>query len=227
MKKILILLFTLISFSAFSQDDIIIPERPGYCYGSMIIPTPYFQTDYGLGHTGNEFTNYVQFRKAINKRFEVKMGGLFIGKEFIGVGAGTKFSIIEENKTRPAVSGLFMVDLYNDVIVGASYAPSLRLIGQKNLWDNWIFVGNVGAGYFSRDNTMKYIYGLNVAYLAGKFTPDIECYREIDENFYGYTGISYLIINSLSVDGGVYYNLSNQCDFSRAEIGVSWRFKTR
>ena len=228
MKTILIALFTLLSFSVFSQDEnpIIVPDRPGNCTGAMIVPKQYFQVEYGIGYS-DEVTNIVQFREAINKRFEIKMTGSFYGNDLVGVGVGTKFGILQETTNLPYISGLATIDFYNDFTIGASYAPSLVLILQKNLCENWILTGNVGTVYLSGEDKSHIGYGLNVGYMFEKVTPIVEYYRAYDRTQYGFAGLSYTLLDNLAIDGGFYLNLNKNCDFARTELGIAWRFKTQ
>jgi hypothetical protein len=228
MKTILIVLFTLLSFSVFSQDEnpVIVPDRPGNCTGAMIVPKQYFQIEYGIGYS-DKVTNIAQFRRAFNKRFEIKLTGSFYGNDLVGVGAGTKFSILQETKILPFVSGLATIDLYNDVALGSCYAPSVVLILQKNLCDNWVVTGNVGTVYLSGEDKTHIGYGLNVGYMFEKVTPIVEYYRAYDKTQYGFAGLSYTLLDNLAIDGGVYLNLNENCDFARTELGIAWRFNTK
>lgn len=238
---------------AVAQNDeqvIISPDRPGMGTGPGVMPHKYFQIESGFiyeqSNTGNVRTdvfsyNQLLFRYGLLPFAELRLSGDFtetrtdiggVKSSLLGMGPiniGTKIHFYQGTKYIPE-TGI----LLNAAIPGTGLeeyrvehiAPSVYMLFQNNLTENFSLAYNLGAEWDGTNNQPAWFYALGLGYgISDKLSTYIEHYGSLSDGanaFYLNTGLAYLLTPKWQIDAYAAMDMKGIDQLLQLNLGIAW-----
>jgi len=243
MRKLITILLVLFSTVIFAQDDIYIPDRPGFTYNTHLVGLHQMDVEFGFGYSyllgDRRFYNTTAIRygafKFLEFRYQMDFGNV------------TNDSNLNLSGIERATIGVKLPIYTNDkilsvAIVGSTYlptlgywattefAPSLTLALQKS-FGKCLLLGNSGIMWDGIDPRGKGTASLALYYFPTKFGFFIETFCMYSNystslNLFDF-GMVYCVTDDLMLDLSAGMNYVDTWDDAFINCGLAWRIPNK
>ena len=247
MKKIVITL-TLVLFSTFlfSQDEIYIPDRPGYTYNSHLVGEHQMDLEMGFGYTNNFYgvksdifyqTTAIRYGafKFLEFRYQMDFGSINSdptqsGVKGASIGAKVPIYVNDSIISIAIVGTCYLPNLGKPIFQTPEYSPSVILALQKS-FGKFSLLGNSGILW---DGVNPYAQGtasLALYYFPSKFGFFVETFclysdKNSSQNC-GDLGVLFCLTDNLIWDLSGGLNYVGGFDNFFINSGISWRIPNK
>jgi hypothetical protein len=249
MKKYL--LFVIIVASSLISDgqERISADRPDQTEGATLVPSHYFQAEFGFGAENIDKENFniispSLFKYGVSKRFEVQLLEKFISVHeqmipqakttagFVPLTIGFRTNLCEEKKIVPKTS--LIVRMGVPALTSKSFkpdhaVPSFLLAMEKTVTEQLGLSSNIGAVWDGFSSKPACVYSLSAGFSLGKrWDAFLEPFGAAQENETAHnyldSGFGFYVNNNMKLDAYLGFGISEAALNNFFGIGASFRF---
>lgn len=234
-----------------AQAEKIDTDRPDQTESANTVPKNYFQAELGFNKENTYYENYdliypTALLKYGFKRFELRLEAVMRSSYehlipnpkwtsgFDPIEIGFKAAIMEEKKLLPKTSLIVHMGIptiSSKVFRSDHFAPSFRLVFQKNITDFLGIGSNIGAEWDGFNTTPIWLYTFSPGFSIGKkWYAYIEAFGFIQTNESPQHsldgGIAYYLNPNLKIDFSSGFGISQAAPRNYIALGISFRINT-